>query len=86
MIQFIFLLIILVGIYSILALSLNIITGYGGMLSLCHAAFFAIGAYTTAILTVTFSFGFWSSLLAAGLFSTLLGLLIGLPTIRLSGS
>lgn len=85
MLNFLFLLVILVGIYSILALSLNIITGYGGMLSLCHAAFFAIGAYTTAVMMTRFYTDFWSSLLAGALLSMLLGILIGLPTIRLSG-
>ncbi|MFW5801041.1 MAG: branched-chain amino acid ABC transporter permease [Spirochaeta sp.] len=85
MLNFLMLLAILIGIYTILALSLNIITGYGGMLSLCHAAFFAIGAYTTAIATTRFAIGFWPSLLMAALLSMLLGILIGLPTIRLSG-
>lgn len=85
MLNFLLLLVILVGIYTILALSLNIITGYGGMLSLCHSAFFAIGAYTTAVMMTRFGFGYWPSMMLGAFLSLLLGILIGLPTIRLSG-
>ncbi|MFP4483956.1 MAG: branched-chain amino acid ABC transporter permease [Spirochaetota bacterium] len=85
MINFILLLVIYIGIYAILALGLNIVVGYGGMLSLCQAAFFAIGAYTTAILMSRGDVSFWVVLLLSGLLATVLGFVIGLPTLRLRG-
>jgi branched-chain amino acid transport system permease protein len=63
----------------------NIITGYGGMLSLTQAGFFAIGSYVTAILTTQAGWSFWATLPVAFLVSALFGLLIGLPTLRLKG-
>ncbi|WP_081942121.1 branched-chain amino acid ABC transporter permease [Spirochaeta lutea] len=90
MINFVLLLLVYMGIYSILALSQNLITGFGGMLSLAHAAFFAIGSYTTAIMmhsAAQAGAGFdliWAFMLSA-LLSGLLGVLIGLPTLRLRG-
>ena len=85
MINFILLLVIYIGIYSILSLSLNLIAGYTGLLSLCHAAFFGIGAYTTAILMTGAKLDFWSAMLISGVISSLFGILIGLPTLRLKG-
>lgn len=79
------LLVIYTGIYAILALGLNLIAGTTGLLSLCQAAFFAVGAYTTAILTTTFHWDFPSALAASVALSALLGILIGLPTLRLKG-
>ncbi|MCG8480019.1 MAG: branched-chain amino acid ABC transporter permease, partial [Spirochaetales bacterium] len=57
----------IVGIYIILASSLNIIIGFTGMFSLGHAAFYGIGAYTSAILTTMAGWPFWAALPAAGL-------------------
>ncbi len=85
MLQFIALLLITTGIYAILALGQNLITGYTGMLSLCHAAFFAIGAYTTAIGTTMLGLNFWVTLPFAAIFAGVGGLIIGLPTLRLKG-
>lgn len=85
MISFILLLVIYIGIYSMLALSLNIVTGFTGLLSLCQAAFFAIGAYATALLYLHTSLGFWPVILLSGCFSAVFGMLIGLPTLRLRG-
>ncbi len=73
------------AIYALMAIGQNIITGYGGMLSLCQAGFYAIGAYTTAILTTTCGFGFWATLPIAILLTALCGFLIGMPTLRLRG-
>jgi branched-chain amino acid transport system permease protein len=84
-IYFVLLLVIYIGIYAILALSLNIVTGYTGLLSLCQAAFFGIGAYTTAILMTRTHINFWWILLLSGVFASLAGILIGLPTLRLKG-
>lgn len=85
MIQFVSLLLIYIGIYAILSMSLNLIVGYTGLLSLCHAAFLAIGAYTTAVMMVSAHAGFWPSLLVSGIFAAIAGLVIALPTLRLSG-
>ncbi len=73
---------ILVGIWVSLALSLNILTGFAGQVSLGHAAFFGIGAYTSAILTVNYGQSFWTGLLAAILVTGLVGSVLGLPSLR----
>ena len=53
------------GIFTILALSLNLLLGYTGQLSLGHAAFFGIGAYTSALLALKLEWSFWLGLPAA---------------------
>ena len=83
--SFFLLILIYTGIYALMAIGQNLITGYGGMLSLCQAGFYGIGAYATAILTVTFGWNFWATLPVAIGLSALFGLLIGLPTLRLNG-
>jgi branched-chain amino acid transport system permease protein len=69
--------------YILLALGLNIIVGYAGLLDLGYAAFFAVGSYTTGILTTQFGVSFWVSILFGALFATIVGVLIGIPTLRL---
>ena len=56
---------IMAGIFAVLALSLNLLLGYTGQLSLGHAAFFGIGAYATGLLTVKLEWSPWIGLLAA---------------------
>ena len=85
MTNFLLLMLIYFGIYAILSLSLNLIVGYTGLLSLGHAGFFAIGAYTTAILTTSGSMNFWLALLLSGFVTSIFGILIGIPTLRLKG-
>lgn len=85
MLNFILLILIYTCIYSFMALGQNVITGYGGMLSLCQAGFFAIGSYTTGILTTKCGWGFWPSMIAGILFAAILGVIIGIPTLRLKG-
>jgi len=72
-------------IYSLMSIGQNLITGYVGLLSLTQAGFFAIGSYATAVLSVTYGWGFWLTIPAAALLSAVFGLLIGLPTLRLKG-
>jgi branched-chain amino acid transport system permease protein len=75
-------------IFAILALALNLQVGYAGLLQLGIAAFFAIGAFSTGILTVDkypFQFGFWGCLVAAPLIAGVAGLALAAPTIRLRG-
>jgi branched-chain amino acid transport system permease protein len=69
--------------YTILALGLNIVVGYAGLLDLGYAAFFAVGAYTVGILTTTFGWNFWATLPIAVLAAMLAGVIIGGPTLRL---
>ncbi len=69
--------------YVILCLGLNIVVGYAGLLDLGYAAFFAVGAYTTGILTSEFGINFWLTIPVAILFSACAGCIIGGPTLRL---
>ena len=69
--------------YAILALGLNIVVGYAGLLDLGYAAFFAVGAYTVGILTVTFCWNFWATLPVAVLAAMIAGVIIGTQTLRL---
>ncbi|MDI6721852.1 MAG: branched-chain amino acid ABC transporter permease [Candidatus Aenigmarchaeota archaeon] len=78
-------LIILGGIFSILSVSLNLSMGYTGLFNLGHAAFFAIGAYVSALIVLGLGFPFWIALPAAGLFAALMGYLISVPARRLRG-
>lgn len=72
-------------IYAVALLGLNILTGYSGQISLGHGAFFAIGAYTAAILMHRFGLPFWATLPPAAAVSFVLGVLFGLPALRLEG-
>jgi branched-chain amino acid transport system permease protein len=75
----------IVGITLIAALGLNIMVGYCGQLSIGHAGFIAVGAYTSAILTNRFEMPFIVGLIAAGLVSGFVGLIFGLPSVRVKG-
>jgi branched-chain amino acid transport system permease protein len=72
----------LVGIYAILTLGLNTITGLAGQISLGHAAFLGVGAYTSAILTVRYGWDVWAGLAAATGVTALFGALVGALAIR----
>src|SRR5438309_8406252 len=77
-------------IYTILALGLNIVVGFAGLLDLCYAAFFAIGGYTAAFLTsspspLPFRTDFWIALIASWFVAALCGFILGAPTLRLRG-
>jgi branched-chain amino acid transport system permease protein len=89
-----------VGLYILLGLGLNIVVGYAGLLDLGYVAFFAVGSYTTAVLTSTESFlvtgeatrfaesgptNFWLALPVTVIVAVIIGLLIGAPVLRLRG-
>lgn len=76
---------ILIAINIIMAASLNLINGYTGQFSLGHAGFMAVGAYVSAIITVKFQLPFLLAIVVGAVGAGLLGLLIGLPTLRLNG-
>lgn len=76
----------LTGIYIIGAIGLNILTGYTGQISIGHAAFIAIGSYTTTILGERIVFlPFYIIIPLSGIIATLIGVLVGLPCLRLKG-
>ncbi len=71
--------------FSVACLGLNIVLGYGGQLSLAQAAFWGVGAYTTTLLTVSFGMSPWLGMVAAFIVAALFGVLLGIPTLKLSG-
>src|SRR4030066_2118823 len=73
----------LAGIYIILTISLNLIIGYAGQVSLGHAAFYGIGAYVSALVSLHWHFPFPLAALSAVLVAGGCGLALGLPTLRL---
>jgi branched-chain amino acid transport system permease protein len=75
----------MVMIYAIAVLGLNILTGYNGQISLGHGGFFAVGAYTTAILMHHYAVPYWATLPPAALICFVLGVLFGLPALRFEG-
>ncbi|GBE15996.1 MAG TPA: branched-chain amino acid ABC transporter permease [Proteobacteria bacterium] len=75
----------LIGIYIIGAQGLNILTGYTGQISLGHGAFMGVGAYASAILTMRLGFPFWIALPLAGLITAVIGMIFGIPSLRLKG-
>ena len=77
-------LLIFICIYAILSMSLNLITGFAGMLNLGHAAFFGIGAYASVLLVMA-GFPFWVGFIAAGLVAAFFGFLLSIPSLRLRG-
>jgi branched-chain amino acid transport system permease protein len=72
-------------IYAIAIVGLNLLTGYNGQFSLGHSTFFAIGAYSTAIMMNTFEMGFYSTIIPAAAITFVFGFLFGLPALRLDG-
>jgi branched-chain amino acid transport system permease protein len=75
----------LTGLYIVLALGLNIVVGQAGLLNLGYVAFYAIGAYTYAILSTTIGLAFWPGLIAGALSASVFAVLLGMPTLRLRG-
>lgn len=74
---------ILIGIYIILSVSLNLISGYTGLLSVAHAAFYGIGAYVAALLALQFKTHFLVNLLCGALLAGLFGIIVALPSLRI---
>ena len=75
----------LIGITVIAMMGLNILTGYCGLISIGHAAFIAVGAYTSGILSHHLAWPFWAMFPSAVLVSGLVGLIVGLPALRIKG-
>jgi branched-chain amino acid transport system permease protein len=83
--EYILRIVIMVLIYSILALGLNFIVGFTGLLSFGHAAFYGIGSYVTAILMTRYGFNFFSVLAISWGVTFIVGFLLGLPVVRIRG-
>jgi branched-chain amino acid transport system permease protein len=73
----------LTGVFALVALGLNLLTGYAGQISLCHAAFFGVGAYATAILTQKVGLPYLLSILAGALLTAAVGAIVAVPAMRL---
>jgi branched-chain amino acid transport system permease protein len=76
---------LLIAIWSIMAVSLNLLYGYTGQLSLGHSAFLGIGAYAFTLLAVKLHLGFWPAFAGGIVFAGIFGLLIGIPALKLRG-
>lgn len=77
--------IVKIAIFAIAVQGLNILMGYTGQISLGQAAFMAVGAYSSAVFVRDLGFTFWTALPAAALFTGFIGLLFGLPSLRVKG-
>jgi branched-chain amino acid transport system permease protein len=75
----------LILIYVLLATGLNIVVGLAGLLDLGYVAFYAVGAYSYALLTQDLGLTFWMAMPVAGLFASIFGLMLGFPVLRLRG-
>jgi branched-chain amino acid transport system permease protein len=76
---------VLILTYIMLGWGLNIVVGLAGLLDLGYVAFYAVGAYSYALLSTQYGLGFWSVLPIAGMIAALFGLLLGFPVLRLRG-
>lgn len=74
---------ILIGIYTILSVSLNLLVGYTGILSIAHAAFYGVGAYVAALMALNLHTPFLLNLFLAVIASGIFGALVGIPSLRL---
>jgi branched-chain amino acid transport system permease protein len=76
---------IMIMLYSITAASLDILVGYTGRLSLGHAAFYAIGAYTSTLLSMNFNISPWIGVIVGGTLASIFGLILAIPSLKLRG-
>ena len=74
-----------IAMYAIVALGLNLLTGFNGQISLGHGAFVAVGAYASAILMFDHGWPFWATIPVAGLVTGAVGFVVGVPSLRLTG-
>jgi len=81
--EYILHILIMIGIYSILSVSLNLIAGYTGLLSIAHAAFYGVGAYVAGLMAINLHSPFLVNMFCAIIISGLLGALVGIPSLRI---
>ena len=80
--NYVYHLVIYFEIYAIVAMSLNLLIGYGGLLQVAHAAYYGIGAYASAMISMKFGIGFLPSLAFAACIAGFLSLIVSLPSWR----
>jgi branched-chain amino acid transport system permease protein len=73
------------GIYCMITIGLSILMGYAGQISLGHAAFYGIGAYTSGILTATYKLNPWLCMLIAIVIAVIIAMIVGAPSLKLRG-
>ncbi len=73
------------GIFGIICIGLSLLLGYAGQISIGQAGFFAIGAYTSGILTVHFGYPVWAGILVGIALNILVAIVVGIPTLKLRG-
>ena len=78
-------LLVMICVYAITSMALNLLIGYGGQISVGHAGFLSVGGYSVAILSTKLGLPFFLTLPLSGVITAVIGLLIGLPAVRLSG-
>jgi len=78
-------LMIMIEIYLILAYGLNLVVGFGGLLSLCQAVFYGIGAYASTLLMMKTGISFIPAILISMVITGLFALLVGIPALRVQG-
>lgn len=83
--NYFFHLLVLLTFYVILSLSLNVLMGYSGLLSIAHAAFYGIGAYSTTLMMIKFNLSFMAALFAGVVVTMLLSLIVAIPSLRMRG-
>jgi branched-chain amino acid transport system permease protein len=76
---------IFAGIYCLMTIGLSLLMGYAGQISIGHAAFYGIGAYTSAILTTRYGFNPWPCMLAGTIVTAFVAILVGAPSLKLRG-
>jgi len=74
---------VLIGIYVVLSVSLNLVAGYTGLISIAHAAFYGVGAYVAALMALNWHVPFWLCLLCAIALTGVLGAVVGIPSLRI---
>ena len=85
MIDYIFHLLTIVGIFSILAVSLDMALGYAGLFNIAHAALWGIGAYTSGLLTLRLGLPFWAGLILGGVVAAIFSFFLGISASRVKG-
>jgi len=83
--NYLFHILVMIGIYSIFIQSLNIVMGYTGLVSLSQAAFYGIGAYATALLMINFHINFFVAVPISIVVTVLLSFIVSIPSLRLKG-
>src|SRR4030042_6619326 len=80
--DYVYHIVVLILLYAVLVQSLNLIMGYVGVISMCHAVFSAIGAYSAAIISVNLGWNFLVGTAAGFILAAIIGALLALPSLR----